>query len=123
MRRSIKKIVLGFCLVSAISAQAAPMAFSDFIKISRGMKETEVIDIAGMPDYVTDDRVTRYSNSNSNRPSTPPNTKPSNNNRTQIDRYIATKEMVWYSDGYDTYTTTITIRDGRVTDIDRKKKM
>lgn len=98
------------------------MEFTDFIKISRGMKETEVIEIAGMPDYVTDDRTTVIRRNNSNDSSTKPINRP-NNRGNYTDRYINTKEMVWASDGYGTYTTTITIRGGRVTDIERKKKM
>lgn len=121
MRRSVKHIVLGSCIALSGVLQAATMEFSDFIKISRGMKETEVIEIAGMPDYVTDDRTTMIRR-NDNNPSTKPTNRP-NNKGNYTDRYINTKEMVWAADGYGTYTTTITIRDGRVTEIERKKKM
>lgn len=122
MRRSVKHIVLGSCIALSGLAQAATMQFSDFIKISRGMKETEVIEIAGMPDYVTDDRTTKIRRNDSNIPATKPTNRP-NNSGNYTDRYINTKEMVWSADGYGTYTTTITIRDGRVTEIERKKKM
>ena len=117
-------IFLG-CLVSITSlVQAAPIEFNDYLKISRGgMGEGELIEMAGMPDYVSSDRVIvrRELASKVYRPS---KTHHANNNRDEyVKEYIITKDMVWYADNSVPHTTTVTVRDGRVVGVERKKKM
>lgn len=126
MKSKKKYCVFLGLLVSVTSlVQAAPIEFNDYLKISRGgMGEGELIELAGMPDYVSSDRVTvrRELESKVYRPSKTHHAN--NNNRDEyVKEYIITKDMVWYADNSVPHTTTVTVRDGRVVGIERKKKM
>lgn len=96
------KTLFGLCLVASV-ASAAPMKFEDFIRIHRGMHESEVLEIAGEPDYKGAERGAEV-------------------RRGRTTYYNTTYDLVWFSKGFNQFTTTITINNGLVTGIKRERR-
>ena len=84
-------------------AVAAPIPFSVYIRLDTGMSEAEVLELTGPPDSVGDGGATRYHGRHGFF-------------------YGDRKIMTWYGDGIEPHTTTITFRNGRVSEIERHKK-
>ena len=99
----MKTAVLAMLLVSGLSAFADPVKFEDFIRIHPGMHESEVLEIAGPPDYSGAERGTEV-------------------RRGRTTYYNTTYDLVWFSKGFTPFTTTITITNGVVSGIRREKR-
>ena len=83
-------------------APAAAIPFETFIRLSRGMSEAEAVSLAGPPDYVSDGISTRHRHG--------PYTV-----------FVTRKKMSWMADAFTPYTTTMTIANGVVEEIEREK--
>lgn len=102
MDRLVRALMLALWC-GPLAALAAPIPFSVFIRLDTGMSEAEVLELTGPPDYVSDGGSVRY--------------------RTRHGfAWGDRKSMTWYADGVEPHTTTITFRNGRVSDIERYKK-
>lgn len=94
---------LALAALSAL-AGAAPIPFEKYIRLSAGMPEAEVVDIAGPPDYRSDGQETM--------------TRRPDGSRVYSRRYT----LSWRAGGGTPYTTHIVFRDGVVEEIRRDKK-
>lgn len=99
----MRNIVLAILLSSSFSALADPIKFEDFIRIRNGMHESEVLEIAGPPDYSGAERGTQM-------------------RRGRTIYYNTTYDLVWFAKSFTPFTTTITITNGVVSNIRRDKK-
>ena len=99
----MKNIVLAMLLASGLPVLADPIKFEDFIRIHTGMHESEVLDIAGPPDYSGAERGAQV-------------------RRGRTIYYDTTYDLVWFAKGFTPFSTTITITNGVVSKIRRDKK-
>lgn len=104
---SKSKYVFLFSFLVTGYLYAAPIEFRDYINIRRGLSEGALIEKVGSPDYTTSETVRKVTKKN----------RPSN---TEYD-IINTKDMLWYANSDIPHTTIITIENGRVSSIQRKK--
>ncbi|WP_440027476.1 hypothetical protein [Chromobacterium amazonense] len=99
------KKLLWLAVLLAGAAQAAPIPFATYIRLHNGMQEAELISKAGAPDYANDG----------------PQTKSVGGNGTvTVD---STRVLTWLANDQLPYTTTVTVKNGVVTDISRSKKL
>ncbi|OWY38472.1 hypothetical protein CEK28_12605 [Xenophilus sp. AP218F] len=102
--RKMQPWLAAACLLAG-AAQAAPVPFEVFIRLHKGMQETEVLAKAGAPDFSSDGAQTRSANGNG---AVTVNT---------------VRTLTWQAGGDVPYTTTVTLQNGVVTDIKRSKKL
>jgi len=90
-------VLIAFLLAAAPAFAGAPvrgMDFETFIRLQRGMSEGEFLSRAGPPDYVALDGV----------------------------RHEVVKSFYYYPTATDPFTTVVTVRGGRIDNLERTKK-
>ncbi|WP_434778599.1 hypothetical protein [Neisseria sp. Ec49-e6-T10] len=103
----MSKYVFLFSFLITGYLYAAPIEFRDYINIRSGLSEGALIEKVGPPDYTTSETVRKVT-----RKDRIADTEYNINN---------TKDMLWYADANTPYTTIVTIENGRVSAIQRKK--
>lgn len=99
MKKSNLFLSIGLLFWASVTL-AGPISFEKYIRLSRGMSESDLIDTAGVPDRQVLRLGSRYG-----------------------PLYDSVYDLVWTADIANPCTTTITIMNGKVHNIVREKKM